>query len=297
MNGDTNPVKKAILTATIGMAALTLSLAAAPFALAQGAGTSEHTKTPSAAPPAAAEPEAAAPAESEPVQEAAPAEGAEQPENQAATPNALGAGGAGWDAQFGLAPPQTSQFTGAPEQVAILEKINGYFNNLKNLEGDFVQTEADDKRKKGRFYIERPGKVRFDYSLPSKQKIISNGKYLAIEDHDLNTADRYPLESTPFRLLLTENVDLARDAAILAIDVGEKIVVLTLQDREGRAGGQIRLFFDWPELTLREWIISDPQGLNTRIQLASVQLNKQVDPKLFTFSQDVGMPKFRGGGN
>jgi outer membrane lipoprotein-sorting protein len=285
--------------ASLPIAALALSILSAPYALAQSnSGTSIHSKTVPSSPPAAVpEPAPQAAPQAAPPQAAAPDPAAPQapPAAQAAAPapNAVGAGG-GWDAQFGMAPPQTSQFTAAPEQVAIIQKINGYFNDLKNLEGDFLQTDADDKRKKGKFYIERPGKVRFDYSLPSRQKIISNGKYLAIEDHDLNTADRYPLESTPFRLLLTKDVDLMRDAHILALDAGENVIVVTLQDKEAGNGGQIRLFFDWPTLQLKEWIISDPQGLNTRIQLAEMHLNKEADPKLFTFSQDVGMPKFRG---
>ena len=278
----------------LSIAALALSVLAAPNALAQGnSGTSVHSKTVPSSPPEAAPPPApkqeAAPQTTPPAApEAAPAAQAAAP-----APNAVGAGG-GWDAQFGVAPPQTSQFTAAPEQVQIIEKINAYFNDMKNLEGDFLQTDADDKRKKGKFFIERPGKVRFDYSLPSRQKIISNGKYLAIEDHDLNTADRYPLESTPFRLLLTKEVNLMRDAHIIALDAGDSVIVVTLQDKEAGNGGQIRLFFDWPKLQLKEWIISDPQGLNTRIQLAQMQLNKEADPKLFTFSQGVGMPKFQG---
>ena len=299
-------MRKVIRLSSLSIAALALSILSAPHVLAQAnSGTSVHSKTVPSTPPAAApqpapqQPATAAP-QAAPPQAAAPAPAAPEaaPAAQAAAPapNAVGAGG-GWDAKFGVAPPQTSQFTAAPEQVEIIQKINGYFNNLKNLEGDFLQTDADDKRKKGKFYIERPGKVRFDYSLPSKQKIISNGKYLAIEDHDLNTADRYPLESTPFRLLLTKDVDLMKDAHIIALDAGDNVVVVTLTDKESGNGGQIRLFFDWPTLQLKEWIISDPQGLNTRIQLAEMQLNKEVDPKLFTFSQDIGMPKFKGGSN
>jgi outer membrane lipoprotein-sorting protein len=296
-------MRKAIRPSSLPIAALALSILGAPYALAQNnPGVSVFTKTVPSNPPAAAPepapqpaaPQAAppAPATQAPMPEQAPAAQAAAP-----APNAVGAGGGGWDAKFGVAPPQTSQFTAAPEQVAIIEKINGYFNAMKNLEGEFLQTDADDKRKKGRFHIERPGKVRFDYSLPSKQKIISNGKYLAIEDHDLNTADRYPLESTPFRLLLTKDVDLMKDANIIALDAGDKVVVVTLQDKDQGNGGQIRLFFDWPQLQLKEWIISDPQGLNTRIQLAEMQLNKDADPKLFTFSPGIGMPKFQGGSN
>ena len=182
----------------------------------------------------------------------------------------------------------------SPEQVEVIQKINGYFNNLKNLEGDFLQTDADDKRKKGKFYIERPGKVRFDYSLPSKQKIISNGKYLAIEDHDLNTTDRYPLESTPFRLLLTKEVDLMRDANIIALDAGDNVVVVTVQDKEAGNGGQIRLFFDWPKLQLKEWIISDPQGLNTRIQLAEMQSEQGCRPEAVHIFARCGPAEVQG---
>jgi outer membrane lipoprotein-sorting protein len=185
-------------------------------------------------------------------------------------------------------------YTGKPEQKAIIDKINNYFNAMRNLEGRFVQTEADAKQRKGKFYIERPGKVRFDYSRPSRQKIISNGRYLAVEDHDLNTTERYPVDKTPFRLLLQPEVDLARDARIAALDVGTNIVVVTLEDKDPKKTGQIRLFFEWPKVQLSEWIISDGQGLNTRVQLGNLVENKPADPKLFKFSPDVGMPKFRG---
>lgn len=297
-------MKTLIRPAILPTAALAIALFTAPCAFAQnnGSGVSVHNKTTPSNPPAAAQQPAPAPApapEEKATQAPPPPDPVEKPAAQAAAPsgpNAVGAG-VGWDAQFGTTPPQSSQFTGAPEQLAILQKINDYFNNMKDIQGDFLQTDADDKRKKGKFYMERPGKVRFDYSLPSKQKIISNGKYLAIEDHDLNTADRYPLESTPFRMLLKDKVDLAQDSDIIAMDVGDKIVVVTLQDREGKTGGQIRLFMDWPNVQLREWIITDAQGLNTRIELADLQADKSIDPKMFNFSPDIGMPKFRGSTN
>jgi outer membrane lipoprotein-sorting protein len=293
-----------IRPAILPTAALALALFAAPYAMAE-TGVSVVTKTTPSNPPAAQPAQPPAPA-ADPAPAPAPAPAEAQstqtppvPTEQAAAPagpNALGAGG-GWDAQFGSTPPQSSQFTGSPDQIAVIEKINAYFNTMKNIEGNFMQTDADDKHKRGKFYLERPGKVRFDYALPSKQKIISNGKYLAIEDHDLNTTDRYPLESTPFRMLLKENVDLAHDADIISLDVGDKIAVVTLQDREGKTGGQIRLFMDWPQVQLREWIITDAQGLNTRIELADLEMNKDLDPKLFNFSPDIGLPKFRGSTN
>lgn len=277
----------------VGAALAAVTLSGLP-ALAQGGGQSTVTKTaPSTLPAPAAQP-APPPMPAPAFQQQAPAAQPPMPEQnqvQAAAPqpNPLGAG---WSPKFSTSNPESSQFTGSPEQMAVIQKVDTYFNDMKNLEGSFLQTDADEKRKKGKFFIERPGKLRFDYSLPSKQKIISDGKYLALEDHDLNTTDRYPIDSTPFRLLLAKDVNLLRDARIISLDQGPDVVVLTVEDKQSDTGGQIRLFFDWPELKLREWIITDPQGLNTRIQVADVELNKAVDPKVFKFSPDIGMPKF-----
>lgn len=160
------------------------------------------------------------------------------------------------------------------------------------MQGLFLQTDADNTQKRGHFYFERPGKVRFDYSNPSKQKIISDGKYLAIEDHDLKTSDRYPLESTPFRMLLAKEVDFIRDARILGLDETPDTVILTVEDKSEDAGGQIRLFFSKPDLLLKEWLITDAQGLTTKIELQNLELNKTVSADLFKFS-DIGLPNFK----
>lgn len=264
--------------------------AAQPAPVAQPAPTAQRAPVAQPAPTAQpATPPLPTPSFQQPAVAQPPAPEPNQVQAAAPQPNPLGAG---WSTKFGTASPDSSQYTNSPEQIAVVQKIDAYFNDMKNLEGSFLQTDSDEKRKKGKFFIERPGKLRFDYSLPSKQKIISDGKYLAIEDHDLNTTDRYPLESTPFRLLLSQDVNLLRDARIIALDMGADVVIITVEDKQSDNGGQIRLFFDWPAMKLKEWIISDPQGLNTRIQVADVELNKAVDPKVFKFSPDIGMPKF-----
>ena len=124
-------------------------------------------------------------------------------------------------------------------------------------------------------------------------KIISDGEYLAVENHDLRTADRYPLDATPFKLLLSEEVDLLNDARILSIDKGEDVLILTMEDKTGESAGQIRLFFRTdPELQLKSWIITDAQGTTTRIDIAELQRDVQLSAELFEFSE-IGLPDFR----
>jgi outer membrane lipoprotein-sorting protein len=253
------------------------------LALAQG-GETEVTKTiPSNPPPVVSEPVPAPPPPAPPAHVAA----------KAASP--VG-GSSGWGAKTAQPPhshpqPQTPAPVPALVQESneeIIVKVNDYFNKLTNLEGTFVQTDPDNSQKHGRFYFARPGRLRFDYYPPSRLKIISNGYYLAIEDYALNTSDKYPLEMTPFRLLLSETVDLSKEANILGIEQGPDVVVVTVEDKKGDAAGRISLFFDKENMTLKQWIITDAQGLDTRIQVSDLEQNKRVSAELFEFSKDVG---------
>ncbi len=68
------------------------------------------------------------------------------------------------------------------KQIDLIQKVGAYFNQMGDMKGNFVQFSADNKRLRGKFYLKRPGQFRFEYNLPSKQIIISDGKYLAIQD-------------------------------------------------------------------------------------------------------------------
>jgi outer membrane lipoprotein-sorting protein len=263
-----------------------LSAGCVDVALAQG-GQTEVMKTmpsnPPPAPPAAAPPPAAVPA---------PVAAVPAPVAPAKPASPIGGGNAApWKtdlSQQKLQEPQSAPAAQIAEgDYELVQKINAYFNSMTSLSGAFLQTDPDTKQKRGKFYLARPGKVRFDYAAPSQLKIISDGEYLAIEDHDLNTTDRYPIDMTPFRLLLSESVDLARDANILGIEQGPTDAVITVEDKKG-GSGRIRLFFNKPDMTLKEWIITDAQGLDTRIELANLEQNKQLAASLFEFSKTIG---------
>jgi outer membrane lipoprotein-sorting protein len=178
----------------------------------------------------------------------------------------------------------SQSITLSPEQTELVEKISAYFNSIKHLEGRFTQVNPDNERLKGKFYVRRPGLLRFDYAPPSKLRVVADGQLLSIEDHALKTVDQYPLDRTPFRLLLSENVDLLRDAIILDLSQSEDVASLTLEDRTEGAQGRLQLFFALPGIELKEWVVTDPQGLDTRIQLADVVFGKEVDRAFFQSS-------------
>lgn len=168
------------------------------------------------------------------------------------------------------------------KQIDIINKVSAYFNQMGDIKGSFVQTSADNKRLRGKFYIKRPGQFRFEYNLPSKQVIVSDGKYLAIQDHDLKTDDRWGLDQTPFRVLLRKDVDLLRDARILEVGEVDDKIVLALQDKSPDTVGRIKLFLlKKPPMDLKEWITTDSQGLDTRVELTEFAKAENLDPDLF----------------
>ena len=173
------------------------------------------------------------------------------------------------------------------KQTDTVKLVNKYFGDLKGLKGTFVQTQTNAKPMKGKFYVMRPGRFRFDYSAPSKQVIVSDGEYLAIQDLDLNNEDRVALDQTPFRLLLRKDVDLIRDALIVEVQQADDLIVLGIQDKSPDSPGRIKLFLSTkPALELKEWVTTDAQGIDTRIEVADLVRSDTLDEKLFKI-QDI----------
>jgi outer membrane lipoprotein-sorting protein len=186
-----------------------------------------------------------------------------------------------WGAGTQMTPAVTAQ-TFDERQIAAIGKVNAYFNALDTLSGQFVQTAADNKRDRGRFYVKRPGRFRFEYSAPSRLLVVSDGKNMSIVDPDVSDHQRIALDDTVFRILLRQDVDLLRDSQVLEVSESEDLIVVALQDKGSDAVGRIRIFMaKGTGLELKEWVTTDAHGLDTRIRLNNVTKGEALDDALF----------------
>ncbi|MFA5898968.1 MAG: outer membrane lipoprotein carrier protein LolA [Hyphomicrobium sp.] len=205
----------------------------------------------------------------------------------ASPPPAVGSNSA-WSAE--VAPAKSTGLTLDNRQTELVHKVSDYFSALDTLQGNFVQTGADNKRMRGKFYVKRPGRFRFDYARPSRQIVVSDGHYLAIQDLDLNNEDRVSLDDTPFRLLLRKDVDLVRDARIMEVQESDDLLVVGLVDKSPDTPGQIKLLLSTkPALELKEWVTKDAQGLDTRVQVSDLTKSGELDAELFKI-KSIGRP-------
>ena len=165
---------------------------------------------------------------------------------------------------------------------AIVEKANAALNSVTSMTADFTQVGADGRKLTGIMYLQRPGKLRFEYQKPSTLEIVSDGSTVLVRDRKLNTADPYPISQTPLKFLLSSRIDLAREAKVTAVAADADGVRVSIEDSTTLGGtSKITLSFD-PEITaLKRWRVVDPQGFTTTVSLSDIEKNRTIDPRTF----------------
>ena len=170
----------------------------------------------------------------------------------------------------------------SPEQRAVVQRIETYFNQLSTLQGRFVQIGPKGEMSSGGFSLKKPGRVRFDYASPNPLLVVSDGSYLAVYDRDSGQVDYYPLSLTPLRIMLGKRVDFRNQARVLAAVSHDGVSVLTLEDRDPSVPGRLTVMVDNRKNQLRQWTIEDGRGDKTIIALSHLQRGLDQDPALFT---------------
>jgi outer membrane lipoprotein-sorting protein len=167
-------------------------------------------------------------------------------------------------------------------QIALVQKVSAYFNRMTAIKGAFTQISAGGARLRGKFYVQRPGRFRFDFARPSRLVIVSDGRQVAIQDHDLKTDDRWDLDQTPFGALLQQDVDLLRDARFFEVQESDDAIVISFEDKGQSMPGPLKIVLaKQPALELRKWITKDLQGRDTLIELSDMATVDDFEPGLF----------------
>jgi outer membrane lipoprotein-sorting protein len=174
----------------------------------------------------------------------------------------------------------------APDAPVSIERINAALNAMNTLTGDFVQVNASGRRSSGRIYIQKPGRLRFEYDPPSPLEIVADGTSVVIRDRKLNTQDLYSLSQTPLKFLLRDRIDLTRDTKLLDLRSEPDRTTVTIEDKSTLGGtSRIALLFDKSQ-ALRQWTVRDPQGYETTVTLSNLDLTRRPDPKLFNINYE-----------
>jgi outer membrane lipoprotein-sorting protein len=190
-------------------------------------------------------------------------------------------------AAFSLGVLALGQFAGpllatghAQASTAAAQRIADHFARVRTMMGEFVQFGPRGEQTGGKFYIERPGKLRFNYESPSTFRVTSDGTTLVLENTKLRTADVYPLSKTPLKLLLDDRIDLS-DGKVRGVKEEADLTTIQLADKSVFGDSTITLMFDPASYELRQWTITDAQGKDTTVMIFNVQEGVRFDPSVF----------------
>ena len=168
------------------------------------------------------------------------------------------------------------------KQRALVDKVSQYLTRVQVMSGDFVQMGPDGRQSKGQFYVQKPGKVRFDYDQPSRIDIIADGSSVVVRDRKLATQDVYPLSQTPLRFLLAERIDLLRDTTVTSVSADDTYVTVVVEERQALIGtSRLMMMFGAKDFQLKQWVVTDPQGYDTSVALSNLDTARRPDPNMF----------------
>jgi outer membrane lipoprotein-sorting protein len=172
-------------------------------------------------------------------------------------------------------------------QRALVDRVSSYLSNLRTLVGDFVQVGPDGSKSEGQLFLQKPGRVRFEYAPPSPIELVADGQSVVVRDRKLATQDLYPLGQTPLRFLLADRIDLMRDTHVVGVYTDNIFTTVVIEEKKTLGGThKLMLMFGAQDLQLKQWTVTDPQGFDTTVAVYNLDTTKQPDPGLFKINYE-----------
>ena len=191
----------------------------------------------------------------------------------------------------------TSYNSFATEQP--VQQLQAFLKSSKSLTADFKQVLINEagnpyQTSYGVFYLQRPGKFRWNYQKPFQQQIVSTSGKVWFYDTDLDQVTIKKLDesvgSTP-ALLLSGNISLEDNFIMKDQGVeGDLTWIKLLPKNQDSSFKYILIGLDKGTLSGME--LSDNFGQLTRIYFSNVILNPAIKANIFEFQAPKGADVF-----
>lgn len=170
----------------------------------------------------------------------------------------------------------------AMSQPISLGALSQYMNRLTTAQAGFTQINGDGTISTGTLYINRPGRMRFEYDPPDRGLVLAAGGSVAVFDPKSNQPPtQYPLRQTPLSIILAKDVDLGRARMVTGHTSDGVTTTVIAQDPDSPGNGSIRLVFTDAPIELRQWVVTDGGGGQTTVILNDLKTGVQIPQSYF----------------
>jgi outer membrane lipoprotein-sorting protein len=186
-----------------------------------------------------------------------------------------------------LALPATARaqlrFEPAPQDRADLARIETYLDGLRTMKAHFLQVAPNGAISQGTVWLDRPGRMRFQYDPPSPLLLVAGHGLVVFHDKSLNQTTNIPIGQTPLGILLADHVHLGGDVTLTGMQHLPGQIQVSLVRTASPGDGTLTLVFADNPLALRQWTVIDAQRQQTTVTLYNVEIGGAFDQKLFQF--------------
>lgn len=174
-------------------------------------------------------------------------------------------------------------FAPTPEDRADLARIESYLDSLRTLKAHFLQVAPNGAISQGTVWLERPGRMRFQYDPPSPLLLVAGHGLVVFHDSSLDQTSNIPLSQTPLGILLADHVELQGRVTVTGMQRLPGQIQVSLIRTASPGDGTLTLVFADNPLALRQWTVIDAQRRETRVSLYNAETGGHFDPKLFEY--------------
>ena len=172
-------------------------------------------------------------------------------------------------------------FQPTAQDRADLARIEAYLDSLRTLKARFLQVAPNGATSEGTVWLDRPGRMRFQYIPPSPLLLVAGHGLVVFRDNALNQTSNIPIGQTPLGILLADHVRMQGEVTVNGLQRLPGQIQVSLYRTKSPGDGTLTLVFADNPLALRQWTVLDAQRQETRVTLYNAELGGQFDPNLF----------------
>lgn len=170
-----------------------------------------------------------------------------------------------------------------PMQYApAVKQAEKYLKSLGTAKARFLQTSADGHQLSGTFYLNRPGKLRFEYDNLD-DFIVADGFFIYFYDAELQEQSNAPIGQTLADFLLREDLSLSGDVTVTGLRREAGLLQITVAQSADPQAGTLTLGFNENPMWLKKWRVTDALGNVTEVELFDMQTGISLDNTLFVY--------------
>lgn len=179
----------------------------------------------------------------------------------------------------------------APDMyTADIRQAETYLRALGTVRADFIQKSSLGGRLSGTFYLDRPGKLRFEYNEVD-DFIVADGFLIYFYDAQLQEQSNAPIGQTLADFLLRDDLRLSGDITVRNVRKVSGYTVLTISQTDDPGAGVVELVFSQIPYALKKWRVIDATGAITEVELKNAQYDLDLPGSLFAYFDPQGIQR------